>query len=106
MQELERWCAMPNGHLVLTAAERYALRRSTGGSRMTLEEVARLVPHAGVSTAFVIARDIRHAFAVWERDGNILRASDLDKEERELYRAAIERIAKAGFPEGEEWRLA
>lgn len=69
MSELERWCATFEGRLVLTAAERYALRRSTGGSRMTLEEVARPVPHAGVSTAFVIARDIRHAFAVWEAVG-------------------------------------
>lgn len=106
MSELERWCATFEGHLVLTAAARYAFGRSTGGSLATLAELARLVPHAGVNTALVIARDMRQACGVWEGDGGRMKASCLKAEERDLYVACVERMAEVCLPEGEEWRLA
>ena len=87
---LQRWAGTFDGHLVLTAAaERYAWDRHTGGSEMTLEAIAKLIPYAGENTAAVIVRDIE-----WSH-GDKLDLTEMSKEQRELFIACKERLGEA-----------
>ena len=86
---LQRWAGTPDGHVVLTAAERYAWDRHTGGSEMALEAIAKLIPYAGENTAAVIVRDVEGP-----RSGKPDLAG-MSKEQRGLFIACKERLGEA-----------
>ena len=86
---LQRWAGTFDGHVVLTAAERYAWDRHTGGSKMTLEAIAKLIPYAGENTATVIVRDIEWCY------GDDLDLAAMSKEQRGLFIACKERLGEA-----------
>lgn len=86
---LQRWTGTVDGHVVLTAAERYAWDRHTGGSKMTLEAIAKLIPYAGENTAAVIVRDIE-----WSH-GDKPDPAEMSKEQRGLFIACKERLGEA-----------
>lgn len=85
---LQRWAGTFDGHIVLTAAERYAWGRDTGGSRMTLEAIAKLIPYAGENTATVIVRNIDGQY------GDEADLSEMSKEQRALFIACKERLGE------------
>lgn len=85
---LQRWAGTFDGHVVLTAAERCAWGRRTGGADMTLEAIAKLIPYAGKNTACVIANDIEGPCG----DGADLAA--MTKDQRGLYIACKERLGE------------
>lgn len=86
---LKRWAGTFDGHVVLTAAERYAWDRHTGGSEMTLEAITRLIPYAGENTAAVIVRDIEGPC------GDEPDLGEMSKEQRGLFIACKERLGEA-----------
>lgn len=87
---LQRWAGTFDGHTVLSAAMRYAWDRGTGGSRMTLEAVAKLIPYAGKNTAVTILRDIEGPYGEYEPD-----LSEMSREQRGLFIACKERLGEA-----------
>lgn len=87
---LQRWAGTFDGHVVLSAAERYAWGRGTGGSRMALEAITKLIPYADENTAAVIMRDIEWSCGGYEPD-----LMEMSKEQRGLFIACKERLGEA-----------
>lgn len=87
---LQRWAGTSDGHVVLSAAERYAWGRNTGGSKMTLDAIAKLIPYAGENTATAIMRDIEGPYGTYKQD-----LMEMSKEQRGLFIACKERLGEA-----------
>lgn len=87
---LQRWAGTVDGHIVLIAAERYAWGRGTGGSRATLEAIAKLIPYAGEDTAITILQDIEGPYGEYKPD-----LSEMSREQRGLFIACEERLGEA-----------